>query len=191
LSKRWVGAFFAGFRSRAGLVVENLVLRQQLAVLRRRTPRPRLRPNDHAFWVPLSRVWSRWADSLAIVRPATVLSWHRRGFARFWARKSRRVGRSPLSPELVELIERIAGANPLWSRRRIAYEPAKLGYEVSKDSVAKYMPSPRGDRGAPPSQTSGRVWDRGAEAGAHRCAHRSFAGTHGRVPGVDPGRRCA
>jgi hypothetical protein len=73
----------AVLRPKANLVVENLVLRQQLAVLRRRTPRPRLRPIDRIFWVLLSRVWSRWADSLAIVKPATVIGWHRRGFARF------------------------------------------------------------------------------------------------------------
>ena len=79
------GALFAALRPRLSLVAENLVLRQQLAILRRVTPRPRLRPIDRAFWVVVSRVWSRWADALVIVRPATVIAWHRRGFARFWA----------------------------------------------------------------------------------------------------------
>src|SRR5271155_1712322 len=103
-----VGALLAALRPRAVLVAENLVLRQQLAILRRTSPRPRLRPIDRAFWVVVSRVWSRWADSLAIVRPATVIAWHRRGFARFWAWKSRHAGRPPLAPGLVHLIERMS-----------------------------------------------------------------------------------
>jgi putative transposase len=148
-----VGAFFAAFRVRASLVAENLVLRQQLAILRRATPRPRLRPMDRAFWVLVSRMWSRWADSLAIVQPATVIGWHRRGFARFWARRSRPVGRPPLAPELVRLIERMAQENPLWSRRRIASELAKVGHAVDKDTVAKYMPRPARRPRRPPSQT--------------------------------------
>jgi hypothetical protein len=68
-----VGALLAALRPRASLVAENLGLRQQLAILRRANPRPRLRPIDRAFWVVVSRVWPRWAASLAIVRPATVI----------------------------------------------------------------------------------------------------------------------
>ena len=71
------------------------MLRQQLAVLRRATPRPRLRPIDRAFWVVVSRLWGRWADAPAIAKPSTVITWHRRGFARYWTWKSRRVGRPP------------------------------------------------------------------------------------------------
>src|ERR1700733_12184014 len=103
--KAVIGTLRSALRPRASLVAENLVLRQQLAILRRATPRPRLRPIDRAFWVVVRRLWSRCADALAIVRPATVIAWHRRGFARFWAWKSRRVGRPPLAPELVRLIE--------------------------------------------------------------------------------------
>jgi len=147
-----VGALFSAFRSRANLVAENLVLRQQLAVLKVGR-RPRLRPVDRAFWVVVSRVWSRWMDVLAVVKPATVIAWHRRGYARFWAQKSRRPGRPPVAPELIELIVRMANENPTWSRRRIAAELAKLGLDVSKDSVAKYMPRPAGPHGRPPSTT--------------------------------------
>jgi putative transposase len=148
-----VGAFFAAFCPRASLVAENLVLRQQLAILRRATPRPRLRPIDRAFWTLVSRRWSPWAECLAIVQPATVIAWHRRGFARWWAWKSRPVGRPPLAPELVSLIEQMSGENPVWSRRRIANELAKLGHAVDKDTVAKYMPKPARRPGRPPSQT--------------------------------------
>jgi transposase InsO family protein len=94
-------------------------------------------------------------EVLAIVKPATVIAWHRRGYARFWAHKSRRPGRPPLHPEVVELIVRMAGENPTWSRRRIAAELAKLGHDVSKDSVAKYMPRPTGGPRRPPSMTWG------------------------------------
>ena len=149
-----IGALLAAVRSRASLVVENLVLRQQLAILRRATPRPRLRPIDRAFWVVVCRIWSRWADSLAIVQPATVIAWHRRGFARFWAWKSQRVGRPTLAPELVRLIERMSRENPLWSRRRIACELAKLGHCVDKDTVARYMPKPPG----PPRRQASQTW---------------------------------
>jgi putative transposase len=148
-----LGALIAALRPRASLVLEILVLRQQLAVFKRARPRPQLRPIDRAFWVVISRVWARWSDALAIVKPATVVAWHRRGFARFWAWKSRRVGRPPLAPEIVALIVRMARENPLWSRRRIANELAKLGHDVGKDAVAKYMPSPAGRPPRPPSPT--------------------------------------
>jgi putative transposase len=101
----------------------------------------------------LSQTWSRWADVLAIVKPATVIGWHRRGFARFWTMKSKHLGRAPISTELIVLIERMAAENPLWSRRRIAGELAKLGHEVSKDTVAKYMPKRNGRPGRPKSTT--------------------------------------
>ena len=99
----------------------------------------------------LSRIWSRWADALAIVKPATVIGWHRRGFARFWAYKSKRPGRPPIGLEVVELIERISLNNPMWNRRSIAAELAKIGHDVSKDTVARYMPKRPGRPGRPPS----------------------------------------
>ncbi|MGO8998840.1 MAG: helix-turn-helix domain-containing protein, partial [Polyangiaceae bacterium] len=147
-----VGTLLSAFKSRAGLVAENLALRQQLATLKRTVPRPRLCPVDRAFWILLSRVWSRWTDVLAIVQPATVIGWHRRGFARFWAWKSRRPGRPPVAPEIVQLIEQMARDNPLWSRLRIASELALLGHDVDKNTVAKYMPKPPG---RPPRRPSG------------------------------------
>jgi putative transposase len=136
-----LGAARAAFRTRASLIAEDLALRQQLAILRAGR-RPRLRPVDRAFWVVLSRVWSRWVDVLVIVKPATVVAWHRRGFARFWAYKSRRTGRPPLAGEVVALIARMSQENPTWSRRRIAAELAMLGWKVSKDTVALHMSKP-------------------------------------------------
>ena len=153
LVKAVLGALVAALRPRPSLVLENLALRQQLAILRRSVPRARLRPVDRAFWAILSRTWSRWVDALVIVKPATVVGWHRRGFARFWAWKSRRVGRPPLDAAIVALIERMSAENPLWSRRRIASELAKLGHNVDKDTVAKYMPKPSRSPRQPPSPT--------------------------------------
>ena len=77
---------------------------------------------------------------LAIVKPATVVAWHRRGFARLWANRSRPRGRPSLTDEVVELIRRMAADNPLWSRRRIAAELAKLGHDVNKDVTPTLLP---------------------------------------------------
>jgi len=78
------------FRSRAALQLENLALRHQIGVLQRSTrKRPKLTPADRLFWVWLSRLWSDWRSALAIVRPETVVAWHRAGFRRFWAWKVR------------------------------------------------------------------------------------------------------
>jgi hypothetical protein len=150
-----LGALFlsvvGGFRSRAALVAENLALRQQLAVLRRRHARPRLLPIERAFWPLLSRAWSDWTSALAIVKPATVIAWHRLEFVRFWRSRSRPRGRPKTAAELVLLVARMARENPRWSCRRIASELAKLGDRIDKNTVAKYMPK----QGRPPSQTWG------------------------------------
>jgi putative transposase len=154
-SSRPCCALIDAFRPRASLVVEILALRQQLAVFKRARPRPPLRPIDRTFWIVVSRAWSGWADALAIVKPATVITWHRRGVARFWAYKSRPRGRPPLSAEVIELIERMTQENLTWSRRRIAAELAKLGHDVTKDTVAKYLPRRPGAPRRPPSTTWG------------------------------------
>ena len=79
--------------SRGSLALENLALRQQLATYTRTQKRPRLMPGDRAFWVALSRVWQGWRSPLALVKPATVIDWHRRGFRRYWRWRSRKPGR--------------------------------------------------------------------------------------------------
>src|SRR5438034_9628347 len=91
---RWLGILLRTFRSavrtRRELALENLALRQQLAVWKAREPRPRLREMDRIFWVFLSRLWTGWRHSLQVVRPETVIGWHQQGFRRYWAWKSRR-----------------------------------------------------------------------------------------------------
>jgi hypothetical protein len=92
-------------RTHRELALENLALRQQLAVWKARQPRPRLTATDRIFWVLLSRLWKNWRTSLQVVRPETVVRWHRHGFRGYWAWKSqRRRGRPIISTELRDLI---------------------------------------------------------------------------------------
>jgi len=146
-----LNGFLLVLRTRRSLMLENLALRHQLAVLQRSSLRPRLRPADRLFWVLLCRLWSDWTDALSLVKPETVVRWHRTGFTRYWTWKSRRngQGRPAVSPEIRALIRRMAGANPLWGAPRIHGELQKLGVEISQAAVSKYMVRHR----RPPSQT--------------------------------------
>ncbi|MFQ5671278.1 MAG: helix-turn-helix domain-containing protein [Acidobacteriota bacterium] len=135
-----MAVFRAVFVARADLMVENLALRQQINVLRRRTKRPRLRRRDRIFWLWLARCWGRWKDTLMVVKPETVIRWHRQGFKYYWAWKSRQTrGRPAVPPEVRDLIRRMSRANPLWGAPRIHGELLKLGIDVSQPTVAKYM----------------------------------------------------
>jgi putative transposase len=141
---RWLwivlGTLRSAVRTHRDLAVENLALRQQLAVWKARQPRPRLTEMDRLFWVLLSRRWTSWRRSLHLVRPKTVVGWHRQGFRRYWAWKSRgRSGRPMISQERRELIRRMSRANPLWGAPRIHGELLKLGVTVSQATVSKYM----------------------------------------------------
>ena len=140
-----------GVRTHCALVLENLALRHQLAVLQRTARRPHLRPSDRVFWVLLSRLWRSWANAVSIVQPETVLRWHRTGFKLFWTWKSRRhgPGRPAVAPEVRALIRTMARANPLWGAPRIHGELQKLGLEISQATVSKYLARRR----TPPSQT--------------------------------------
>ena len=131
------------------LVAENLVLRQQLAVLKHGRSRPRLTDADRLFWVLLSRIWSDWRASLHVVQPETVLRWHRQGFRYYWRWKSRRRGRPKIDPEVRTMIRKMCQANPLWGAPRIHGELLKLGSEISEATVSNYMIRRRGS----PSQT--------------------------------------
>jgi transposase InsO family protein len=134
--------------SRRDLALENLALRQQLAVYKERHPRPRLTDADRRFWVLLSRIWRGWRATLHIVQPDTVVRWHRQGFRCYWRWKSRKRGRPAIDPEAIQLIRRMCRANPLWGAPRIHGELLKLGIEVCETTVAKYMIKRR----SPPSQ---------------------------------------
>jgi putative transposase len=143
-------------RSRAALHLEVLALRHQLAVLNRSRPAPlRLTATDRMLWAWLSQAWSAWRPALVLVKPDTVLTWHRRGFRLFWTWNSRnRTGRPAVAPEVRALIRRMATANPFWGAPRIHGELLKLGISVSQATVAKYMPR----RDSPPSSRGERSW---------------------------------
>jgi len=113
-------AFLMG---RAAAAVENLALRQQVAVFKQSVKRPKLRPRDRVFWVLLFRLWPNWRSALAVVQPETVIRWHRKGFKRYWRWKSRRgkPGRPPIEPNIRDPIRRMSRENPTWGAPRIVW----------------------------------------------------------------------
>ena len=142
-------SFVSSFRFRRDLAFENLLLRQQLAVMKQSHSRPSISPADRLIWVLASKRWPSWRDTLLIVKPETVIRWHREGFRRYWARKSKRRGRPKLDAEIKSLIRRLCWANPLWGAPRIHGELLKLGINISEATVSKYMIRDR----RPPSQS--------------------------------------
>jgi putative transposase len=145
-------AFLRLFRTHIALHAEIIALRQQLLVLRRRNTGHRLQMQtwDRIFWVWLSRLWADWKSALLIVKPETVIAWHRKGFRLYWTWKSSHTaGRPSVSTEVRSLIRRMSLANSRWGAPRIHGELLKLGIEVSQATVAKYMIRHR----KPPFQT--------------------------------------
>ena len=147
-----LGALASMFKTSTQLRLENLALRQQLAVLRRSAPKRLKRtPTDRIFWVWLRRVWADWKSALMIVKAETAVAWHRKGFRLFWTWKIHRgkAGRPSVPPEVRDLIRVMSRNNPRWGAPRIHGELLKLGIEITEPTVAKYMVRHR----KPPSQT--------------------------------------
>jgi transposase InsO family protein len=148
-------AFFASLRAslrrRAALQIEILALRHQLGILQRSVKRPKLTATDRFLWAWLSTVWADWRSALVIVKPETVIAWHRKGFRLFWTWKVRhgQPGRPPVPQDLRDLIRKISRENPLWGAPRIHGELLKLGIDIGETSVSKYLVRHR----KPPSQT--------------------------------------
>ena len=130
-------------KPRLDLALENMALRQQVAVLKLKRPRPRVRASERILWMLLYRFWSRWRDALIIVKPETVIRWHREGFRKYWRRTSRieRGGRPKTDIEIRDLVRRMASENPTWGAPRIHGELQMLGIDVSERTVARYMPN--------------------------------------------------
>jgi transposase InsO family protein len=128
------------FRRRGDTALEVLALRQQVAVLKRKRPRPPLNSLDRIFWSTLRRLWPGWRDVLLIVKPETVVGWHRAGFRLYWRWRSRpRGGRPKITEEIRRLIRLMADENANWSAPKIHGEMLKLGFEVSERTVARYL----------------------------------------------------
>ena len=146
LARSIVSVLARRFRSRATLELENLALRHQLRVLRRQQPgRLWLFAVDRLLWIWLCRLWPGCLEVMVLVKPATIVQWHRQGFRLFWRWRSRS-GRPSMDREIRDLIRQMSSANPLWGAPRIHGELLKLDIEVTRATVAKYM-VPR--RGAP------------------------------------------
>jgi len=126
------------FRTRSELALENLALRQQLAILNRRHPRPRLQRCDRLFRVLLCRSWVHWKETLLVVKPETVIRWHRKRFVCYWRRLSQQKGpgRPGKDHEIRELIRKMAKSNPLWGAPRVHGELLKLGIDISERTVS-------------------------------------------------------
>jgi transposase InsO family protein len=144
----WFGSFVRTFQSRRNLILENLALRQQLTVLKRRHPRSRLSLFDKLFWVLVSRCWSEWKQALIVVTPETVVRWHRAGFHLYWrmiSRVRKPIGRRQTSKEVRGLIFQMVVENPMWGAPRIHGELLMLGFDVSERTVSRWMKrAPRG-----------------------------------------------
>src|SRR3979490_2234531 len=138
------------FKSKIRLEAEDAALRHQLVVLRRKLKgRARLTNNDRWFFVQLYRWFPSILPALMIIRPDTLVRWHRAGFRRYWRWRSRSPGgRPPIEAELRALIRQMSTENLLWGAPRIHGELLKLGFELAQSSVARYMVKHRG----PPSQ---------------------------------------
>jgi hypothetical protein len=139
-------------KTSAQLRLENLALRQPLAVLRRSAPqRLKLTSADRIFWVWLRHVWADWKSALIIVQAETVVTWHRKGFRLFWRWRIHRGqhGRPRVPPEVRDLIRVMSRNNPRWGAPRMHGELLKLGLDVGETSVSKYLVR----RQKPPTQT--------------------------------------
>ncbi len=138
-----VAAVFGSlFKGKRALVLENLALRQQLAIYKRVQKRPRLRSTDRAFWVWLAKLWDGWKTPLILVRPETIIRWHRQGFKLYWRWKSRPkgMGRPSIPREHIAFIMRMSRDNPFWGEDKINEElRVKFGVSHSTSTIRKYM----------------------------------------------------
>jgi hypothetical protein len=147
--------FIRTVRSRRNLLLENLAIRQQLAVLKLKHPRTQFAVPDKLFWVILRRLWPGWRRGLVLVQPETAIRWHRAGFKLYWTWLSRhrtRVGRKCVNRELRELIFRMVAENRTWGAPRIHGELKMLGFDISERTVLRWM------RKAPRNPESARRW---------------------------------
>ena len=136
------GALIRLLRSRRYLALENLALRQQLGVLKRRHPRPRLDLLDKLLWVAIRHFWSEWKRSLIVVTPETVVRWHRAGFRLYWkliSKVSKPIGRRQTPKQVRQLIFQMVRENPTWGAPRIHGELLMLGFDVSERTISRWM----------------------------------------------------
>ena len=160
-------------KSRARLEAENVVLRQQVIVLSRKArSRVRLGNFDRLIFVWLYRMFPSILNAITVVKPETVIRWHRRGFRAYWRWKSRRRGGRPrIDREIRDLIRRMSKENPMWGAPRIHGELLMLGIEVAESTVARYMTEAAGS-------TFPGLEDIPAQSRCRDCVYRSVRGSH-------------
>jgi hypothetical protein len=162
-----VSIFEFGVRSRASLELELIALRHQVTVLRRQRPgRPQLSSLDRLLWVWLYRIWPQVVDAMVLVKPTTVVQWHRKGFGFYWRWRSRRPGRPKIDTEIRDLIRRMSMSNPLWGAPRIHGELLKLGIKISQATVGRWMPWRPKVKWSPSVHFTGRSGPTGANIGS-------------------------
>jgi len=132
------------FRSKNDLIIENLALRQQLSTYKAKKIKPTIKERDRSFWIALKKSWSKWTDTLIIVKPETVIDWQRRRFKKHWAKissKNKKYGRRIMKRELRDLICQMTRENN-WGAPRIYSELLMLGFtknEISQSTVSRYL----------------------------------------------------
>ena len=154
LIRLFLASLIALFRPRADMLAENLALRHQLGILLRSRPaRLPLTSWDRALWAFVLQRFPAWRQSLVIVKPETVIAWHRQAFRLFWKRKSQ-AGRPRAHAEVRRLIREMASDNPTWGAPRIHGELLKLGFDVSERTVSRYLERIRPE----PRRTGSQTW---------------------------------
>ncbi|MGA1871900.1 MAG: hypothetical protein ACMUJM_25550 [bacterium] len=137
--------------------IENAALRHHLKVYKRKDRKPEIKAADRMFWSLISQIWSGWKDALYFVKPATVVSWRRKKFRDHWTGLCRngKSGRPSVDRKIICLIRDMSKANPLWGSPRIRDELMKVGIDLAKSTIEKYMVKHR----KPPSPTWRAFWD--------------------------------
>jgi len=175
------------FRSTEAKEIEILVLRQELAVLRRQRPRPRLQPTDRALLAALSRLLPRDRWSVFLVQPETLLRWHRRMVARRWTCQTSSNGRPPIAEEVQQLVVRLARENPRWGYQRLHGELLRLGWRVSASSIRRVLRAHGLDPAPRRASSNWRLFLRQQAAGIV-ASDRSLGGPAGAESGRQPRR---
>ena len=140
-------------RSKSELVLENVLLRHQLAILQRQSKPPHFASSDRLWFLLFASRLKHWKDALVLLKPETLLRWHREGFRLFWKHKSKAKSKHPkIAVETIALIRQMSQGNPLWGAERIRGELLKLGIKVAKRTIQRYI------RRAKPSQESNQTW---------------------------------
>lgn len=139
------------FKLNSRLAIENLALRQQLAVMKKSIRRPKIRRRDRFLWVILSRFWNGWKNVLMVVQPETVIRWHKKGFKLYWKFKSQRPGRPSIDLKIQKIVKKMIKKNPLWGAPILHGQLLKLGIVISERTVSNMIK--RYKVGKPPSQT--------------------------------------